>query len=270
MDEWVEFYEKVLGFTQLVHFDDKDISTEYSALMSKVVQNGNGRIKFPINEPAQGRRRSQIEEYLQFYGGPGVQHIALATGDIIETVRALRANDVSFLRVPQSYYDMLPRARRRDRGGHAKTWPSWASWWTATTKATCCRSSPSRSATGRRCSSRSSSGTARAASARATSRRCSRRSSANRRTRHLVSIAVNRRSTQPRWNTTTMFSACESIGRVSQIEFTGRDSIEHVLDWMQRRGFPPGSVDMVEQDEFSFDFLIHMEPENSWLVFAVN
>src|SRR5712692_70531 len=108
MDEWVHFYEHVMGFTQLVHFDDKDISTEYTALMSKVVQGGNGRIKFPINEPAQSRRRSQIEEYLEFYGGPGVQHIALATDDIIETVRALRHNDVSFLRVPATYYDLLP------------------------------------------------------------------------------------------------------------------------------------------------------------------
>jgi 4-hydroxyphenylpyruvate dioxygenase len=97
-----------MGFTQLVHFDDQDISTEYSALMSKVMQNGTGRIKFPINEPAKARRRSQIEEYLQFNGGPGVQHIAMATGDIIETVRAMRHNDVSFLRVPQSYYDLLP------------------------------------------------------------------------------------------------------------------------------------------------------------------
>jgi 4-hydroxyphenylpyruvate dioxygenase len=108
MDEWVGFYEKVLGFSQLVSFDDKDISTEYSALMSKVVQNGTGRIKFPINEPAQSRRRSQIEEYLNFYHGPGVQHIALTTDNIIETVRALRFNDVSFLRVPGAYYDALP------------------------------------------------------------------------------------------------------------------------------------------------------------------
>src|SRR5205085_4062175 len=108
MDEWVGFYEHVMGFSQLVHFDDKDISTEYSALMSKVVQDGQGRIKFPINEPAHARRKSQIEEYLEFYGGPGVQHIALATDDIIETVRALRHNDVSFLRVPAAYYDMLP------------------------------------------------------------------------------------------------------------------------------------------------------------------
>ncbi len=108
MDEWVRWYEHVLGFSQLVHFDDKDISTEYTALMSKVVQNGTGRIKFPINEPAKARRRSQIDEYLQFYGGPGVQHIALATGNIIETVKAMRANDVSFLRVPPAYYEMLP------------------------------------------------------------------------------------------------------------------------------------------------------------------
>jgi 4-hydroxyphenylpyruvate dioxygenase len=108
MNEWVDFYQKVLGFSQLVSFDDKDISTEYSALMSKVVQNGTGRIKFPINEPAKSRRRSQIDEYLQFYGGPGVQHIAMATGNIIDTVRAMRHNDVSFLTVPRAYYDLLP------------------------------------------------------------------------------------------------------------------------------------------------------------------
>ncbi len=108
MDDWVRFYQGVLGFRQLVHFDDKDISTEYSALMSKVVESGTGRIKFPINEPARGKRRSQIEEFLQYYGGPGVQHIALSTGNIVETVRAMRHNDVSFLRVPRTYYDMLP------------------------------------------------------------------------------------------------------------------------------------------------------------------
>ena len=107
MDEWVGFYRKVLGFEQLVSFDDKDISTEYSALMSKVVQNGTGRVKFPINEPAKSKRRSQIDEYLQYYNGPGVQHIALITGDIVKTVRAMRANDVSFLRVPHTYYDAL-------------------------------------------------------------------------------------------------------------------------------------------------------------------
>jgi len=109
MNEWVKFYENVLGFSQLVSFDDKDISTEYSALMSKVVQGGNGRIKFPINEPAKAKRSSQIEEYLNFYHGPGVQHIALATGDIVETVRSLQERDVSFLRVPRAYYDLLPQ-----------------------------------------------------------------------------------------------------------------------------------------------------------------
>jgi 4-hydroxyphenylpyruvate dioxygenase len=108
MDEWVRFYQDVLGFSQLVHFDDKDISTEYTALMSKVVQSGEGSIKFPINEPAKARRRSQIEEYLEFYGGPGVQHIAMATENILATVRAMRHNDVSFLRVPPTYYEMLP------------------------------------------------------------------------------------------------------------------------------------------------------------------
>jgi 4-hydroxyphenylpyruvate dioxygenase len=107
MNEWVGFYNRVLGFSQLVSFDDKDISTEYSALMSKVVQNGTGRIKFPINEPAKAKRRSQIDEYLQYYGGPGVQHIALITGDIVKTVKAMRANDVSFLRVPKTYYETL-------------------------------------------------------------------------------------------------------------------------------------------------------------------
>jgi 4-hydroxyphenylpyruvate dioxygenase len=107
MNEWVQWYSQILGFKQLVSFDDKDISTEYSALMSKVVQNGTGRIKFPINEPAQAKRRSQIDEYLQYYGGPGVQHIALITGDIVKTVRAMRANDVSFLRVPNAYYETL-------------------------------------------------------------------------------------------------------------------------------------------------------------------
>ncbi len=115
MNEWVEFYRKVLGFEQLVSFDDQDISTEYSALMSKVVQSGRGRIKFPINEPAQGRRKSQIEEYIDFYGGAGVQHIAMATNDIIHTVRALRDNDVTFLRVPKTYYDHIT-----DRVGEIK------------------------------------------------------------------------------------------------------------------------------------------------------
>jgi 4-hydroxyphenylpyruvate dioxygenase len=107
MAEWVHFYEHVMGFASFQHFDDKDISTEYSALMSKVMSNGNGRVKFPINEPAAGKRKSQIEEYLDFYGGPGVQHLAMATGDIIRTVSRLRAQGVEFLTVPTAYYDEL-------------------------------------------------------------------------------------------------------------------------------------------------------------------
>jgi len=104
MNRWVNFYRDVMGFRLYQHFDDKDISTEYSALMSKVMANGNGRVKFPINEPAEGRRKSQIEEYIDFYGGPGVQHIALATDDIIRTVTRLRDQGVEFLQVPASYY----------------------------------------------------------------------------------------------------------------------------------------------------------------------
>lgn len=107
MNEWVAFYRDVLGFTQYIHFDEKDISTEYSALMSKVMAGGRGRIKFPINEPADGLRKSQIEEYLEYNGGAGVQHVALLTGDIIDTVNKLHANGVDFLYVPTTYYDMI-------------------------------------------------------------------------------------------------------------------------------------------------------------------
>lgn len=105
MNHWVSFYENVMGFKLLVTFDDSDISTEYSALMSKVVSNGNGYIKFPINEPADGKKKSQIEEYLDFYHGPGVQHIAVATDDIIHTVAELRKRGVDFLYVPDTYYE---------------------------------------------------------------------------------------------------------------------------------------------------------------------
>ena len=107
MNKWVDFYANVMGFTQLISFDDKDISTEYTALMSKVMSNGNGRIKFPINEPAEGKKKSQIEEYLDFYEGSGVQHIAVATDDIIHTVTELRNRGIEFLRVPTTYYDEL-------------------------------------------------------------------------------------------------------------------------------------------------------------------
>ena len=107
MNEWASFFSRVLGFSQLVHFDDEAISTEYSALMSKVMQDGSGVIKFPINEPAEGRRKSQIEEFLDFHEGPGVQHIACRTDDILGTVSRLRRNGVEFLHVPGTYYDEL-------------------------------------------------------------------------------------------------------------------------------------------------------------------
>lgn len=113
MNKWVKFYEDALGFKLLITFDDADISTEYSALMSKVVSNGNGFVKFPINEPAKGKKKSQIEEYLDFYNGAGVQHIAVATNDIIQTVSELRQRGVEFLEVPDTYYDDL-----LDRVGH--------------------------------------------------------------------------------------------------------------------------------------------------------
>jgi 4-hydroxyphenylpyruvate dioxygenase len=109
MNQWVDFYERVMGFRNIISFDDKTINTEYSALMSKVMSNGNGRIKFPINEPAEGKKKSQVEEYLDYYGCPGIQHVALATEDIIETVKRLKAGGVEFLSVPAYYYRDLPR-----------------------------------------------------------------------------------------------------------------------------------------------------------------
>ena len=108
LDEWVGYYERVFGMTEMLHFTDRDISTEYSALMSKVMADGKGRVKFPINEPAEGKRKSQIEEYLEYYGGPGAQHIALATTDIVATIKQLRERGVRFLSTPASYYDELP------------------------------------------------------------------------------------------------------------------------------------------------------------------
>jgi 4-hydroxyphenylpyruvate dioxygenase len=113
MNQWVNFYEEVMGFRNILTFDDKTISTEYSALMSKVMSNGNGYVKFPINEPAEGKRKSQIEEYLEFYEGEGVQHLALATKDIVQTVTELQSRGVDFLTVPTTYYDDLI-----DRVGH--------------------------------------------------------------------------------------------------------------------------------------------------------
>jgi 4-hydroxyphenylpyruvate dioxygenase len=113
MNPWVKFYEEVMGFKNILSFDDEDISTEYSALMSKVMSNGNGYVKFPINEPAEGKKKSQVEEYLEFYNGEGVQHVALATHDIVKTVRDLMSRGLEFLKVPNSYYDDL-----LDRVGH--------------------------------------------------------------------------------------------------------------------------------------------------------
>jgi len=107
MNPWVSFYENVMGFRNILTFDDEDISTEYSALMSKVMSNGNGFVKFPINEPAEGKKKSQVEEYLEYYNGEGVQHVALATNDIVKTVTELRKRGVEFLQVPTSYYDDL-------------------------------------------------------------------------------------------------------------------------------------------------------------------
>jgi 4-hydroxyphenylpyruvate dioxygenase len=107
MNKWVNFYETVMGFRNILTFDDSDISTEYSALMSKVMSNGNGFVKFPINEPAEGKKKSQVEEYLDFYDGEGVQHVALATADIVKTVTDLKSRGVEFLQVPTSYYDDL-------------------------------------------------------------------------------------------------------------------------------------------------------------------
>ena len=115
MNPWVSFYENVMGFRNILTFDDEDISTEYSALMSKVMSNGNGFVKFPINEPAEGKKKSQVEEYLEYYNGEGVQHVALATNDIVKTVTELRKRGVEFLQVPTSYYnDLLERVGHID------------------------------------------------------------------------------------------------------------------------------------------------------------
>ena len=108
MNTWVKYYEDVFGMTEMLHFSDEAISTEYSALMSKVVTSGNGRVKFPINEPAEGKRKSQIDEYLEFYGGAGAQHIAVATRDIVKTVSEMRERGIQFLHVPDAYYEDVP------------------------------------------------------------------------------------------------------------------------------------------------------------------
>ena len=153
MDEWVGFYGRVMGFTNMKEFVGDDIATEYSALMSKVVADGGRKVKFPINEPAAGKKKSQIDEYLEFYGGPGVQHIALATHDIVAAVRGMRAAG----RAVSGHARQLLRHARRVGGRHPRPAGRAAraarSWPTGTRTATCCRSSPSRCRTGRRCSS---------------------------------------------------------------------------------------------------------------------
>ena len=115
MNPWVKFYEEVMGFRNILTFDDNDISTEYSALMSKVMSNGNGFVKFPINEPAVGKKKSQVEEYLDYYNGEGVQHVAIATADIVKTVTELQNRGIEFLKIPESYYeDVLDRVGKID------------------------------------------------------------------------------------------------------------------------------------------------------------
>ena len=146
LDEWVSYYERVFGFTEMIHFSDRDIHTEYSALMSKVMADGKGRIKFPINEPAEGKRKSQIEEYLEFYGGAGVQHVALSTTDIVRAVRELRERGVRLPRhAGRAITRSSPSASGTSTRAKSATCASSGSSPTRTTRATCCRSSRSRS-----------------------------------------------------------------------------------------------------------------------------
>ena len=155
MDEWVDFYNRVMGFVNMAEFVGDDIATEYSALMSKVVANGNHRVKFPLNEPALGKRKSQIDEYLEFYAGPGCQHLAARHQRHPAHRRRVARPGVEFLDTPDSYYDD-PELRARIgqvRVPVEELKKRAASWSTGTRTATCCRSSPSRSATGRRSSS---------------------------------------------------------------------------------------------------------------------
>ena len=154
MDAWVDFYHRVMGFTNMAEFIGDDIATDYSALMSKVVASGNHRVKFPLNEPAIAAKKSQIDEFLEFYDGPGAQHLALATDDIVTAVDRLRAAGVQFLDTPDSYYtDPSCGAGSARSGCRSRPCSSAASWWTGTRTATCCRSSQHPWGTGRRCSS---------------------------------------------------------------------------------------------------------------------
>ncbi len=150
MNAWVNFYERVMGFRNILSFDDKDISTEYSALMSKVMSNGNGFVKFPINEPAEGKKKSQVEEYLDFYKGEGCQHVAMATNDIVYTVTELQKRGVEFLTVPDSYYkELFDRVGKIDEDFISLR--NWVFWLTGMKKDTCFRYSRNRWKTGPLC-----------------------------------------------------------------------------------------------------------------------
>ncbi len=194
MDAWGDFYGRVFGFSQLVSFDDKDISTEFTALRSKVMTDPRHRVKFPINEPAQGKKKSQIEEYLDFYRGAGVQHMAIRTDDIAATIRALKENGVEFprdarIRTTKYSKNASERSTKRWRRCASCAFSSIATTW-----GTCCRSSPSRFKTGRPSSSRSSSAKAASRSVKGTSRRSSFRSSASKKSEERCSYRRRVRS----------------------------------------------------------------------------
>ena len=189
MNRWAEYYSKVFGFHRFISFDDKDISTEYSALMSIVMSDDSYSVKFPINEPAPGKRKSQIEEYLEAYQGAGVQHIALQVTDVLSTVDKLQRNGVQFLRVPDSYYDILWSASENLKSRWRRS-SAWEFWWTRTRRDICCRSSPVRWRIGPRFFTRSSSAREAGALARETSRRCLRQSNWSRRGAAICSAAV--------------------------------------------------------------------------------
>ena len=259
--EWVKYYEDVFGMTEMIHFSDEAISTEYSALMSKVVTTATGRVKFPINEPAEGKRKSQIDEYLEFYEGAG--RAAHRAGDARHRRHRRGARGAAaceFLRTP----DVLLRRACPTRVGEIDESledlrAARASSSTATTRATCCRSSRSRSATGRRSSSRSSSATARAASARATSRRCSRRSSASRRcggTSDALRQSMGERAAQAP-HAGPRATAALLVEEVMGYEgFSGNESILYHLQSPCRRR-EVGEFTPIEREEWVPDAHVH-------------
>ncbi len=190
MNRWVEFYANTMGFSLYQHFDDKDISTEYSALMSKVMANGNGRVKFPINEPAEGRKKSQIEEYLEFYHGPGVQHIALATDDILQTVAKLQQQGMEFLHRAAHLLHGAGGEGREDRRADRGVGEAGHPGGSRRRGLHAADFHASRLKTARRCSTKSFSARAAAVSAKGTSRRCLKPLSASRRREAIFSSAL--------------------------------------------------------------------------------